>query len=910
MVSGADRFAPSNRPTATYRVQLRDGLTLDDVAEGGWVDHAAALGASHLYLSPVLGAVPGSAHGYDVVDPSQVDPVLGGDEAFARLAERARRAGLGLVVDIVPNHMATDPTSNPWWWDVLRNGLDSEWADVFDVAPRHPEARLQGRIFLPVLDDRYGRVLDAGRFGLQRRHADVVVSIDDRPLPLAPRSLAGVVDSLGRRLDDDRLRLVAAGYRSVDRVAGDDRIALLRGLDAMWAEALGEPEFAAAVDGELTGRSADVEAMHELLERQEYRLAYWRSARDLGYRRFFDVNDLIGLRVEDPQVFALTHAAIARWVSSGDVQGLRVDHPDGLVDPATYFDRLRSLAPSTWIVAEKILEHGEELPPEWKVDGTTGYDVAELLAQWFVEPEGLRRLGALRDELLGATPHGHELVAECKRLVIDELLGADLNRATDSFLRLCDSLRRFRDVTRHEVHEVLREVVVAYPVYRTYVPAHTIAADRDLGLVTAVLGQVAAQRPDLDAEVLDLLASVLTGRLDDVVPAATEVRSRVEQLTGPAMAKGKEDTAFYREVRLISRCEVGADPFAGGLDGPALHAALERVQRNRPLTMTSLSTHDSKRSEDMRARLNVVSEVPDQWRELVLAHVDPAPTSERATPERASVADATLPGGTPEPDGASVVDTRTRYLLFQTLVGAHPLDADRLGEFATKAVREAKDHTSWNRPDPVYEAAVEALVQQWTSDAALRADVGQFVDEVLEPAGRATSVAQKVLQLTAPGVPDLYWGSELQSFRLVDPDNRTAPDLTELRDALARSAGVGPDGELAKVHAVHTVLALRARRPECFGAAGDHTPLVVDGPDAERVVAFARGDSTVTVVTRWPTRGAIGAGTVVHLPQGEWSVVLGAGDAPVVGGGPTEVAALLGGWSAAALERVETSEAT
>ncbi len=914
MVTRVEHAVADGPPTATYRVQLRDGLTLDDLVERGWLTHIAQLGASHLYLPPLLVAAPGSTHGYDVVDPTRVDPAIGGDEAFSRLAAAARDAGLGLVVDIVPNHMAASPAANPWWWDVLRNGEQSEWADVFDVAARHPEARLQGRIFLPVLDDRYGRVLDAGRFRLVRRDADVVVCIDDRPFPLSPRSLAEVVDSLGRDLDDDRLRLIAAGYRSVDRVDGEDRVALLRGLDAMWADALAEVRLARPVDDELARRSSDVEVMHAMLERQEYRLAHWRAARDLGYRRFFDVNDLIGVRVEDRRVFDLTHAAIASWVASGEVQGVRVDHPDGLVDPAAYFQRLRSVAPAAWIVAEKILEHGEELPPEWEVDGTTGYDVAEMLAQWFVQPDGLRQLGALRDELLGPVPIGPELVAECKRLVLDEMLAADLNRATDDLLRLCDSLRRFRDVTRHDVHEMLREVVIAYPVYRTYVPAHTVAADRDLGLVTAVVAQVATLRPDLDAEVLDLLTSVLTGRLDDVVPEAALVRTRVEQLTGPAMAKGKEDTAFYRDVRLVSRCEVGADPFAGGIDSAGLHAALDRVQRSRPTTMTSLSTHDSKRSEDVRARLNVLTEVPDEWRELVLSHLEPDPVhgagdgAGRSTSPLSSPADRSV-----EPKGAALraddVDVRTRYLLLQTLVGAHPLDADRLGALARKAVREAKDRTSWTRPDPVYESAVDDLVQRWSTDEDLRHDLDRFVASVLEPAARRTSVAQKVLQLTVPGVPDLYWGTEHWSYRLVDPDNRVAPELATLRDALAasvesaQSGDADPEGDLSKVAAVHAVLSLRARRPECFGPRGSYTPLAVDGPDADRVLAFARGDATVTVATRWPARGPIRPGTIVTLPRGPWSVVLGGNVSDAAHDLAAPVDELLGGWSAAVLER-------
>ncbi len=871
------------RPTATYRLQLRDGLTLDGVIDDGWLDHAVDLGVSHLYLSPVLAAVPGSPHGYDVVDPRHVDPALGGDEAFDRLALAAREAGLGLVVDIVPNHMATDPASNPWWWDVLRNGEGSEYAHVFDLDPSHPEPRLRGRIVLPVLDDRYGRVLDAGRLTLRRRRRDLVVQIDDRALPLAPASVGRLLARAARDADADELRVLGDAFGHLDRVDVEERPSHQRALDESMAWVLEEPRVAAAVDRLLSALCDDVDAVHDVLEEQHYRLAYWRAARDLGYRRFFDVNELIGVRVELPQVFDLTHSAVRRWVDRGDVDGLRVDHPDGLLDPARYFERLRGVLPDGWIVAEKILEHGEMLPPEWPVDGTTGYDLAEVLGRWFVDAEGLQRLGALRDELVGPSPRGAQLVADSKRLVLSDMLSADLNRATDAFLRMCESLRRFRDVTRHELHEILREVVVAYPVYRTYVPPHSEASPRDLGIIDTVVGAVRAHRPDLDAEVLDLLASVLVGRVDDEVAEAATVRARVEQLTGPAMAKGKEDTAFYREVRLLSRCEVGADPFASALDTRELHAELQRVQQLRPATMTALSTHDTKRSEDVRARLALLSELPDRWAEVAragMARLD-------------------------ELDAQGQVDPRTRYLLLQTAVGALPLTEDRLRQYATKAVREAKDHTSWTRPDEAYEQAVHALVSAMCSDEAVQHLLGRFVTDEVDTPGRHVAIAQKVLQLLAPGVPDLYWGSEDWHFRLVDPDNRVAPSLVDLRAAVdeVRVGAVGATHPRAKVAAVVAALDVRHRHADCC-AAGDYTPLPVVGTDASRVLAFARGAHLAVVVTRHPSRGPVESTTVLELPDGTWTVRLGGSSADHAVDGRVPVDDLLGGWSAAVLERV------
>ena len=878
----APAAAPRRRPISTYRLQLRDGLTLDGVIDDGWLEHVVSLGVSHLYLSPMLTAVPGSTHGYDVVDPRHVDPALGGDEAFERLALAARDAGIGLVVDIVPNHMATDPASNPWWWDVLRNGEGSQYAHVFDLDRSHPEHRLRGRIVLPVLDDRYGRVLDAHRLTLGRRAADLVVQIDGRALPLAPESVGRLLERAARAADVDELRVLGDAFGHLGQVDRAERPEHQRALDESLARSFGEPRVTAAIDELLASIDEDVDAVHELLEEQHYRLAYWRAARDLGYRRFFDVNDLIGVRVEEPDVFEATHSAVRRWVDRGDVDGLRVDHPDGLLDPAGYFARLRELLPDGWIVAEKILEHGETLPPEWPVDGTTGYDVAEVLGRWFVDSDGLHRLGELRDELVGPAPRGAQLVEDAKRLVLSDMLSADLNRATDAFLNLCESLRRFRDVTRHEAHEILREVVVAYPVYRTYVPPHGRASERDLGLVDSVVGSVRAHRPDLDAEVLDLLALVLVGGVDDEVPEAATVRARVEQLTGPAMAKGKEDTAFYREVRLVSRCEVGADPFASGLDTRELHGELQRVQEVQPATMTTLSTHDTKRSEDVRARLALLSERPDRWAEVA-----------RAAMDRLDELDA---------DGQ--VDRRTRYLLLQTAVGAMPLSEQRLQDYATKAVREAKEQTSWTRPDEAYEQAVHALISSMCADETVQELLGAFVaDHLVEP-GRQVAVAQKVLQLLAPGVPDLYWGSEDWFLRLVDPDNRVAPSAMELRTAVAevRAGDIGPTHPRAKVAAVVAALRARHEHADCCATA-EYTPLSVVGTDASRVAAFARGAHLVAVVTRHPSRGAIEPTTHLELPEGTWQVRLGsaAGGAEVSGRVP--VAELLGGWSAAILER-------
>jgi len=865
---------------STYRIQLRDGLDLDGVVSEGWLDHAQELGVSHLYLSPVLAAVPGSSHGYDVVDPRHVDPALGGDEALVRLAAAAAERGMGLVVDIVPNHMAVDQTANVWWRDVLRNGRASLYADTFDVDWDPAEQRLRGSIFLPVLGDHYGRVLESGGIVVERRGSDLVVVVNEQDFPLEPSSTAQLLGVVADEVDDDLLHLIV---RNLDRLEQDDpevRASELRVLDPSLAQSLSHPAISGRLDQELVALNADHDRLHDLLEAQHYRLAYWRAARDLGYRRFFDVNDLIGVRVELPEVFGRTHSTIRRWIDDGLVDGLRVDHPDGLREPGRYFEQLRALAPDGWIVAEKILEPGEQLPAAWPVDGTTGYDVAETIARWFLHPEGLDALSLVRDDLVGPAPTGEELLEEATRTVLTDVLPADLNRVTDLFLRMCETLRRFRDATRHELHELVREAVTAFPVYRTYVGPGQRADEATRELIAEVLTTVRERRPDLDGEFVDLLAQVLTGDLDELAPLAVDVRMRFEQLTGPAMAKGKEDTAWYRDVRLVSRCEVGADAFAPGLGTAGLHEAFADLQRRSPRTMTGLSTHDSKRGEDVRARLAVLTEAPGLWSEFARAWLD-----------RVDVLDR---------EGA--VDLPTRYQMCQTLVGAHPLSEDRLVAYMGKAIREAKVHTTWLQPDSDYERAVEELCRAVMADPGLRELQATFVESVIGPAGRRNAIAQKVLQLMGPGLPDLYWGSEDWWFRLVDPDNRVRPDLGRLQARVA-SSKVDPDDSAAKAVATRAALQLRVRHAGDFAAGAAYRPLEVSGAEAHRLAAFSRGESVIAVVSRFPLAGALVPGTTVELPAGRWIEVLS--DRPAAAGrsGTVDAADLLRGWPVALLER-------
>ena len=868
-------------PSATYRVQLRAGLTLDAVVADGWLDHAHELGASHLYLSPVLAAVPGSSHGYDVTDPTRVDPELGGDAAFVRLVEAARERGMGLVVDIVPNHMALDPAGNPWWRDVLRNGPESRSAAMFDIDWDHPERRLRGSVLLPVLPDHYGRVLESGGIVPVRTGHAPVVRHGELELPLEPASTSGIVQRAAELLDDDVLALVARALGRTGGLRGDERSSEVDALDELLTERLTTDDAVGpALDAPLSEVAADVDRLDALLDGQHYRLAHWRVAtHDLGYRRFFDVTGLIGVRVDRPEVFELTHRCVGRWVDGGLVDGLRVDHPDGLARPGEYFERLAGLSRGRWTVAEKILEDGEALPP-WSVDGTTGYDTAESVTRLFLDAHGLERLGELRDELVGHGPTVPELVRSSKLDVLREVLAADVNRATDLFLQVCETQRRLRDETRHELHEVLREAAASLDVYRTYVGDGPATA-RDRRVLDDLLAEVRDRRPDLDGEVVGLLGRVLrgdplAGDPDVVGPLASRLRTRFEQLTGPTTAKGKEDTAWYRDVRLVGRNEVGARPEAGPLYAAGLHERLARQAERWPAAMTGLSTHDSKRSEDARARHAALTGHAEDWAALLRSWFH---RHDRLVGDHG-----------PSP--------ATRMWIYQTMVAVHPVSVERLRDHVVKALREAKRESSWVHPDIGVEAAATDHVDALFDDAGFLDELAGFVG-LLRPDADAVALAQKLVQLMAPGVPDLYWGSEAELLRLVDPDNRTPPDLPRLRAAL--SAGAEDGGLPArKAHLVRAALRVRARHADLLVRPRAYTPLGPEGAGAGAVLAFARPGAAVVLVGTGP-RPRLPDDVTVDLPPGGWVPVVGA-----TGSGPhrgrVRLGDVAGGWPAVLLE--------
>ena len=595
----------------------------------------------------------------------------------------------------------------------------------------------------------------------------------------------------------------------------------------------------------------------ELLEAQHWRLCHWRvGGEELNYRRFFDVTTLAGLRVEDPEVFAATHREILTSVADGTVTGLRVDHPDGLSDPQGYLARLSEASRGCWIVVEKILEADEQLPAEWACHGTTGYDALNRITGVFVDPRGEEPLTRLYDEITGADSRWPTVAKAGKREVLSSVLAAELNRLSELAARAAWAHPRYRDHTRRGLREALTELLTQFDVYRAYVRAGERPTAQAREIIDRAAQHAISARPDLADDIAAVADLVVTGPDELVV--------RFAQTCGPVMAKGVEDTAFYRYGRLLALNEVGGDPSRFGLPVADFHSWAADLQARWPHTMTTLSTHDTKRSEDIRARLVLLAEDTRRW--------------ERIVTRLLTLANKYAGPAGPEP--------ATQYFVLQTLVGAYPIDAERLGAYLAKAVREAKLHTSWTAPDEGYEAAVQSYVAGVLADRAIMAAVEEYVTELLEP-GRVVALAMKLLQLTMPGIPDSYQGSELWDLSLVDPDNRRPADFGErarLVAALDRVEATTPrvdDSGAAKLHLVRSALQLRRRRPELFGAAAGYEPLEIGGSAAEHVVAFARGPAgagrAVTVVPRL-VLGLRQAGgwkdTAVELPPGEWIDVI------------------------------------
>ncbi|ANL43085.1 UNVERIFIED_ORG: (1-_4)-alpha-D-glucan 1-alpha-D-glucosylmutase [Rhizobium esperanzae] len=814
-------------PTATYRIQFRNGMTFDRAR--GLIPYLKTLGISHLYASPIFTAVSGSTHGYDVTDANEIDPALGGRAGFDRLTERLAAAGMGLILDIVPNHMAASP-ENGWWRDVLTFGRQSAYAGHFDIDWREP-------LTLPQLGQHFEEALAAGelRLVLDETHGNFALAYFQTLLPLNPSSYG----ALANRLDDPvAMRMAEAAVTSSADFARALRDILFEGGDR------------AILRQKLEDVSSDHEFLRSLHEEQHWRLSHWKEgARHLSYRRFFEVTGLVGTRVEDPPVFQDLHRLVLELVRQGKVQGLRIDHVDGLAEPKAYLDRLRAaVGADIYIVVEKILGAGEVLPESWPVAGTTGYEFIAALNELFIDAGGLRLLDDAYRGLAGEAADPEE----GRRLARQQMVERNFAGETSRLVAIATSI--FPDLNSAEIAAAVGELLIASPVYRTYGDGGPLSW-QDSAVLAVTASQVMAELDDRRA--LDHVLKLLEGKIDG--DAAHEFRIRFQQLSGPVMAKAVEDTLFYRYNRLLAANEVGSEPGKPPEGPDGFHRRMAERARLQPHGLSATATHDTKRGEDARARLYALSEGADvfaqavaRWREMNRPWLQDLPN-----------------GVAPEPN--------TEWMLYQALAGVWPEDfdrgqmeelRDRFTGYAIKAVREAKLRTAWTEQDNAYEEAVTSYAA-----ALLSPDNDAFLEDferVLQPfiaAGYVNSLSQTLLKLTAPGIPDIYQGAEGFDFSLVDPDNRRSVDHQQL------TAWLDEAGPIAKLQAaalkqriIGIGLQLRRRQPALFSK-GDYLPLKVTGSRRDHLLAFARvqdGDFAIVAAPRlmfgWLDPGVLFAG--------------------------------------------------
>jgi (1->4)-alpha-D-glucan 1-alpha-D-glucosylmutase len=938
-----DPSAGATVPTATYRLQLRGEFGLRDAAR--LVPYLARLGVSHVYCSPYLRARAGSTHGYDITDHAALNPEIGDEADLADFVAALRAHDMGQILDFVPNHMGIGQSDNAWWLDVLEYGEASPRADFFDIDWHPAKGELRGKVLAPFLGDHYGRVLERGELRLSF-DADIGafgVWYHQHLFPIGPRSAARLLLEpvrlrLHERLGADHPSAIAfdrvraelgagptggmphrrrakarerseRGKQELARLASTEP-ALREAIEAIVAERNGEP-----------GHPESLRALHRLLEAQSYRLAFWRVAADeINYRRFFNINELAGLRVERPEVFELAHRRVLEWIERGDLDGLRIDHIDGLLDPRAYCERLRAAVGDRplYLVVEKILAHHEALREAWPIQGTTGYEFANEIGGLFVDPAGETALDRTWRRFAPDSPHFDDEVYACKKHVMNFLLGGELHVLANELDRLSESSWSTRDFTQTTLREALKEVVASFPVYRSYVDEKgaTVEDRRDIDWAIA---QAKQRSSDPDPELFDWIHQVLTTDLvrsprpDDAKGGEDRIRKagprhrdvvrfamHFQQFTGPVMAKALEDTSFYRQHRLASLNEVGGDPRRFGVSVAAFHHANAERLRRWPLAMLTTSTHDTKRGEDTRLRIHALSELAEEWERRVERWATWNRRFGRVVGEESA----------PAPDD--------EYLLYQTLVGTWP-DVDgaapeagagwltayleRMEGYAIKALREAKRRSSWRRPRPDYEEAVLGFLRALLDPARAAlflADLAELVAR-LAPVAALHGLAQTALKLTLPGVPDLYQGCELWDLTLADPDNRRPVDWTLRVEALAgieselagdasrAASALGAlqddwrDGR-AKLLVTSRLLALRRRHPGLLRD-GEYLPLALRGARADRAMAFARraGDDWLLVMVPRLVAPLLPEGSGLRIPPLAWQdtgVLLPEGDLP------------------------------
>jgi len=881
------------RVSATYRLQFTNKFRFADAE--ALVPYLHRLGISHLYASPIFEARPGSLSGYDTCDFSRISPELGGEAAFDSLVRVLHRQDMGMIVDFVPNHMSAHPQWNLWWRNVLANGPSSAMSDYFDIDWYPVNSNLHGKVLLAILGEQYGDILESGQLRVEYRDGEFNLLYCDFNLPLNPRQIrfllahrweesaeqAGIEPAVRQEYESILFHLDhIPGYRQAGAIARIEReretavaterlvkviersAALRRHLDGVIAEFNGQP-----------GRPESFDLLHTLLEQQPYRLSYWRTAmQEINYRRFFDINDLIGLRMEYEPLFQAAHAKLIELADKGAIDGVRLDHIDGLLDPQQYLLQLRAattqVKPPLYIVVEKILARQEWLNAEWPVDGATGYEFLALLNGLWVEEKHLAEIDRIYRDFCGGIKPERDVVYNAKRLITATSMASELNVLAHELNRLSEQSRKSRDFTLDGLQEALREVVACFPVYRTYISERGFSSSDEMAINEAI-GQARRRNPTLESSIFEFIRIHIcpvpqAEESDEAFEQRLRFAMKFQQYTSPVQAKGMEDTVFYRYSPLASLNEVGSAAGRRATTPREFHDAnLYRMER-WPDAMLTTSTHDTKRGEDARIRIHVLTELPKEWSEKL---------QEWSGINESSKTDV---NGHPSPDCAD------EYLYYQNLLGMWPprqtaVDdeiVDRMKAFMNKALKEAKVHTSWINPSNDYDAAVEKFVELTLRGPSSKAFLATFVPfaERLAVLGAWESVSQIAVKLMSPGVVDTYRGGELWDLNLVDPDNRRPVDFAtrqqrlqgiierfrpetaagQRNPAIAEMCRNWWSGDIKLLY-IALGLGLRRQEPELL-ARGVYLPLRAKGPAAEHVVAFARehqGKILVTIALRW-----------------------------------------------------------
>ncbi len=823
--------------TATYRLQLTPDFDFYDCIKV--LSYLSELQVTGIYTSSYLKAEKGSTHGYDVVDHQKINDELGGRKGFDKFAEKMKQLSLKHILDIVPNHVSIKSEDNKLWQDVLEKGRDSRFFDFFDINSNPPQKRLQDKILLPVLGGHYSDEIEDSRLTIQLNEGDIKVIYYENCFPLSVKSKKSIIKSGLENFGDTETNNMAERYLKESDIA----------------QVFANKSLRNCIAKEIEKINNDKSMLDEILSRQNYLLSYWRAAdTDINYRRFFSINDLAGLKVEKKEVFYHVHKLIFELAYSGDIDGLRIDHIDGLYDPKAYLESLRKRVDSKWIIAEKILSPDEKLPENWPIEGTTGYDFLNKVNGLFIYPENKKQFTDLYQKLTGRTKIYEDVLFDKKLDRLNNSFSGEKKRLLEMLEKTAMDNFKYRDLTLKEISQALETLIASFDVYRTYISTPDFfISDQDRKILEKAITKSKKRRSELSHLIWEIFEDIFFAKIKN--DTAGRFIMAFQQLTGPVMAKGAEDTAFYCYNRFISLNEVGGNPSQFGTSLEDFLCYCSKIQEKWPRTMLTTSTHDTKRGEDVRMRINMLSDIPDTWKNTVENWFEMNKKYHKN----------------------NWPDSNSECFLYQTLAGCWPVEKQRITDYMIKVAREAKEITAWKDQNQNYENALREFISGILSDDEFTRSLTKLVEKINYPA-RICSLAKTLIKCTAPGIPDIYQGSELWNMSLVDPDNRRSVDYEKRKKLFSKLNQLSQneilnemDSGLPKMYVIHKTLQVRNKFPEIFDEDSDFRSVNISGEKSHHVIAFSRMDKLITLAPRWLIKlKGDWKDTAVTLPEGQW----------------------------------------